>query len=208
MQDNFSNKILESRCNYNWNLMYFLTTRKYLKDIDDPDKRSKAEIIFKSFQENVSPKIPTFTKSIIHGDPNGLNIIVNKSLLGEDTYHLTGLIDFGDCCKSCCIFDLGICLTHVMLENLEPVTSSSVIEFVGPLISGYNSILPLSTGEFDVLCYLVLARCLQTAMNITYVAKPQNTNLLVTLPQRAWLLIDKLLSVSREKIDKIWKKYI
>ena len=189
--------------------MYFLTTRKYLKEIDDPDKRSKAEIIFKSFQENVSPKIPTFTKSIIHGDPNGLNIIVNKSLLGEDTYHLTGLIDFGDCCISSSIFDLGMCLAYMMLENLEPVTCSNVLEFVGPVISGYNSILPLSTDEFSVLYFLVLARSLQSAVmgEIGYKVEPWNTYLLST-PRKFWLLMDKLLNIPKEEVDTIWKKYI
>ena len=209
MQDNYSSKTLESRCNYNWDLMHFLTSKKFLREIDDPDKRSKAEVIFKSFQENVSPKLPTFTKSIIHGDPNGLNIIIKDSLLADDTYHLAGLIDFGDCCKSCCIFDLGICVAYTMLENLEPVTCSSVIEFVGPLISGYNSILPLSTDEFNVLYYLVLARCVQSAIigAVAFKAEPWNTYLLVT-PSKGWLLINKLLSTSKEKVDTIWRNYI
>ena len=187
--------------------MYFLTSKKFLKEIDDPNKRSKAERIFKSFQKDVSPKIPTFTKSIIHNDPSGFNIIMT---LADNTCHLAGLIDFGGSCKSCCIFDLGISLAHIMLENLEPVTCSSVIEFVGPLISGYNSILPLSTDEFDVLYYLVLTRCLQAAVmgEIAYKAEPWNTYLL-SIPQKAWLLIDKFLfTTSKGKIKEVWKNYI
>ena len=88
------------------------------------------------FERNVFPKIPNFKKGVIHGDANGLNIIVQKDNYGD--YQVVGLIDFGDCISSCYVFDLGILLAYVMTENLGLENGVSPIEFVSPVLCGYN----------------------------------------------------------------------
>lgn len=156
----------------------------------------------------MAPRLPTLGKGIIHGDVNGLNIILSRKLPASDICDLSGLIDFGDCAGSCTIFDLGICLAYIMLENMDPIYCSSAVEFVGPLIHGYNSILPLTPDEFDCLYYLVLARCVQSALNgqHAFKAEPWNDYLLIT-PNKAWKLVDTLLSTSKIEVDRIWKTF-
>ena len=171
---------------------------------DDPSKKTIAEAVFKAFKEQIAPKIPSFNKSIIHGDFNGLNIVLSKKL-----DHIAGVIDFGDCSKSCTIFDLGISLFYLMVENMDPVHCSSPVEFVGPVIQGYSNILPLSADEFDCLYYIVLTRSVQSAllgMNC-FRSEPWNKYLLTTI-DKGWAIADMLLSTSKEEVDRIWKTFL
>lgn len=94
----------------------------------------------------------------------------------------------GHSLRTCVVFDLGICLAYMMLENSSPVTSSSAAELVAPVIHGYNSVLPLTNEEFDSLYYLALVRCLQSALNgeLAFRAEPWNPYLL-TSSKKAWL---------------------
>ena len=178
-------------------------------DVDDCEKRNLAEIVLKSFKENVVPKMPLFTRSIIHGDGSGQNIIVRRRAEDDSTYSLAAIIDFEESVHSCTIFELGICLAYIMLENPNPVRCSSVVEFVGPLIAGYNSILPISSEEFDCLYYLVLARCIQSAVLGLHAhkAEPWNDYLIMT-PSKAFALVNLLLGFTKEEVDRLWKTFL
>ena len=183
--------------------------KEYLQDIDDLSYKHNAKRIFDAFEKYVSPRIPSFKRGIIHGDFNGLNIILKDKLPTEDSYHVAGFIDFNDCINTCTIFELGVSLAYIMQENMKPVNCSSPVEFVGPYISAYNTVLPLSTDELDCLYYLVLARCCQTALNgtLSFKVEPWNTYLLTT-PHKSWLLIEELLSCQKDEVDRIWKNHI
>lgn len=153
----------------------------------------------------MSPKIPSFRTGIIHADVNGLNIIVNKT---DDAYHVTGIIDFNDCINTCIIFELGISLAHMMRDNLPYIgTISDTVELVRPLISAYNKVLPLSNEELDSLYYLVLARIVLIAVNGArdHKAEPWN-NCFIDHNAKNWTLVNKLLSIPKEKVDEVWKK--
>ena len=169
--------------------------------MDDP---VRAEKILNAFEKYVTPKLPHFKQSVIHADANGLNIVLKLSEKGK-SYCYESFIDFGNSCKTCTVFDLGICLAYVMMENLKPVTCSNVLEFALPLIKGYNSVLPLREEELDCLYYLVLARCCQSGINgeICFKKEPWNNYLLTTV-HKCWLLVDELLDMSKESADKVW----
>lgn len=182
--------------------MTFTSVRKFLDDVDDPGRRSKAKVVFKFFEDYVAPKIPSLETGIIHGDCNGMNIIVKKQAT-TNSYQVAGLIDFGDCSKCCTIFDLGISLAYIMMENLN---CSNVVDLVGPVIQGYHGVFPRSEEEFDLLYYLVLARCVQTAIMGAHCfkAEPGNSYFLVS-PEKAWKVIHLLLSTGKEEVDRTWK---
>lgn len=205
LMNNFSNKFLSSRKNYDWDLMHFEGMRKYLHELSDPLQVENGEKIFKAFEEHVAPKIPLFKRGIIHGDLNGLNIVLQEKLSG-DGYRVAGFIDFNDSVKTCVIFELGISLAYIMQENTHPVTCSNVVEFVGPMISAYNSVVGLNAEEIDCLYYLILARCCQTALNgiRAHKAEPWNSYLLTT-PQKSWLLIEELINTPKCTVDDTWK---
>lgn len=162
-----------------------------------------AKLVFDAFETHVLPKMSLFKKGIIYGDANGLNIIVRKDSSGD--YQMVGMIDFGDCLSSYYIFDLGILLAYIMLENLNVGTSP--IAFIGPVLRGYTDAFPLSSEEIESLYYITMARCCQSALNGTnsFKHEPWNTYLLIT-PAKCWKLIELMLNTSKEEVDKIWAK--
>lgn len=189
--------------------MHFLDMRSYLQDLDDPRQVANGEKIFKAFEEHVVPCIPLFKRGVIHGDLNGLNIVLKDKSSAHDGYQVAGFIDFNDSVRTCVIFELGISLAYIMQENLQPVYCSSAVEFVGPMIRAYNTVLPLSAEELDCLYYLVLARCCQTALNgiRSHKQEPWNSYLLTT-PQKSWVLVDQLLNTAKSDVDRTWRNYI
>ena len=162
------------------------------------------ERVLTCFEDFVLPRMPSFMRGIVHGDPNGMNIILSKSD-SKDEYEIAGLIDFDDAMKSCMVFDLAILLAYAMLENLNPICCSSPIEFVNPILNGYLHTFPLTSEEVSSLYYLVLGRCCQSAVmcGISYKAEPWNDYLL-TSPKKCWVLMEILLSMGKENVDKIW----
>ena len=203
MQDGFDNHSLETRTLAQWDLSQFLTYRKYLHFLSTNKERELAKYVLDSFEKHIYPKLSSFKKGIIYGDANGLNIIVRKDSVGD--YQMAGMIDFGDCVNSCYIFDLGILLAYLMMENLEIQNGMSPVEFVGPVLRGYTDAFPLSREELDCLYYIVMARCCQSALNGTYSFKqePWNTYLLIT-PAKCWTLIELLLNTCKEEVDRLW----
>ena len=187
-----------------WDLTHLLHLRLYLPSINDPSKRASVERILQYFEDFVTPRMPTFRRGVVHGDPNGMNIILKK-IDSKDEYKIAGLIDFDDTFKSYSVFDLGILLAYVMFENLNPIGYASPVEFVGPMVNGYVHDFPLNPEEVSSLYYLVLGRCCQSAVlgEVCYKAEPWNDYLLTT-PKKCWKLIELLLSMNKEDVDKIW----
>ena len=180
--------------------------KELIKDVDDHKKRNYAETVMEMFEKNVLPKIPSLRKGIIHGDCNGMNIIVQKN--SSDHYQIAGLIDFSDSLNTCTIFDLGVCLAYIMLENLDPSSCPNVAEFVGPILRGYTNAYPITQEEFDSLYYIIMARCVQSAVNGEHLFKAEPWNLYVlTTPNKAWKLIETFLNMTKSEVDKIWMKY-
>ena len=179
--------------------------RKHLSSVDDPKKQSMAEKILEYF-DCITPKLTSFRRGVLHGDPNGMNIILKKND-AKDEYEIAGLIDFDDAVNSYSVFDLSILLTYLMIENLNPVGCSNPVEFVCPTVSGYIHKFPLTPEEVGSLYYLVLGRCCQSVLlgEVSYKAEPWNDYLLTT-PKKCWKLIELLLSMNKEDVDKIWCK--
>ncbi len=175
--------------------------------MDNVSRRANVEKILNDFESFVQPKMSSFCKGVLHGDANGMNTIVKKNELDE--YQIAGMIDFDDSVASCYIFEIALCLAYVMMENLNPIDGSSPVEFVCPLLQSYLEFFPLSSEEISCLYNLVLGRCCQTAVlgEIAYKAEPWNTYLLET-PEDAYKLIDILLAMGKEKVDKVWSEAI
>ena len=203
LQETFRNPFLEERTLVQWDLKHLLTYRKLIPHLKDSNEIKMAKLVLDAFEQHVCPKIPNFKKGIIHGDANGLNIIIQKGNL--DDYQMVGLIDFGDCVSSCYVFDLGILLAYIMSENLDLKNGMSPIEFVAPILRGYTDAFPLSKEEIDCLYYIAMARCCQSCLNgaLSFQREPWNTYLLIS-PAKCWRVIELMLSTAKEKVDKIW----
>ena len=197
----FSHPSIDSREFLDWDLMHFPTLRKYLPTVTEPNKKKMFEAVLDGFQKHVVPRIPDLAQGTIHGDVNGLNIVVKKDN-GQGYIH-SGMIDFGDCVHTCYVFELGIMLGYAMIEKKNP------IPLVGPMLCGYLHAFPMSEVELDCLYYVVLARLCQSAVlgEYQYTLEPWNTYLLTT-PVHAWRVIKEMLETPKEEVDRIWAEAI
>lgn len=188
-----------------WNIALFPKMKQYLADIPHPVNRRNAERIMGEFEEHVTPVLASLRTGMIHGDINGQNIILTERPSTDNGYHVTGFIDFNDAIETCIIFELGVGLAHIMSANLQSATCSSPVKFVSPIIKGYQAVLPLCTEELGCLYHIVLARCVHVAIHSarSCAMEPWNTYSL-TYTENCWKLINYLLSISKQDVDKAW----
>jgi len=84
-------------------------------------------------------------KSVIHGDANDYNVLVEKE-------RVVGLIDFGDIVYSYTVGDLAIAVAYVVLGKKDPYAAAA------PVIDGYQEEFPLTKHEVEALWPLVRLR--------------------------------------------------
>ena len=183
-----------------WDLQYFMCLKKYILHVEDKKTREMAHTVMAAYETNVLPRLPSMKKGIIHGDANGLNIILQK--IGEE-YEIAGVIDFGDTVCSHYLFELAIMLAHkmmVVIEYCDPV------EFVAPMLHGFLDALPLSGDDLSCLYYAVVARLATIAVKAEYDASmdASNTHISHALPV-ATKTMEMLLAVDKEDVDRKWK---
>lgn len=128
-----------------WDLQYTDTNFEKTEYISDPVVRKTVRYFFQNFSFDILPILRKQRRSLIHGDLNGDNILINGK-------HITGLIDFGDMSESYIICEVAIAACYVMLNSDKPF--SDVLTF----IRGFNSKLELSTDELRLLPPLIACR--------------------------------------------------
>jgi Ser/Thr protein kinase RdoA (MazF antagonist) len=150
--------------------------------VEEPERRAILDWAFAQMANSVSPVLGRLPWQFIHGDPNPENIRVN----GE---RVVGLLDFGDACHNPAVCDLAICLAYQMMEQEDPWAAA------GQVISGYESLRPLTSLERQVLLPLVCTRLAVTICVATErrLIDPHNSNWFVS-EQPAWQLLSRLQS--------------
>jgi Ser/Thr protein kinase RdoA (MazF antagonist) len=86
-------------------------------------------------------------KSVIHGDANDYNVLVD-----EAREEVVGLIDFGDLVYSYTVGELAIAVAYVVLGKQDPYAAAA------PVIEGYTAEFALTEAEVDALWPLVRLR--------------------------------------------------
>ena len=145
--------------------------------IDDLQRRELLAWAFAQFALKISPALATLPWQFIHGDGNPENIRITDG-------RVSGLLDFGDSCYNPTVCELAICLAYQMMDVANPMATAEQV------ISGYESVRPLSAAERSVLLPLV---CTRLAVSICVAAQRRtidasNSNWFVT-EAPAWSLL-------------------
>jgi Ser/Thr protein kinase RdoA (MazF antagonist) len=98
-----------------------------------------------SYGKNPRFSADKLRRSVIHGDANDYNVLVEKE-------RVVGLIDFGDMVYSYTVGDLAIAIAYVVLGKEDPYAAAA------PVIDGYQEEFPLTTHEVEALWPLVRLR--------------------------------------------------
>ncbi len=169
-----------------WDLQHYALNKKYVSYISSPAQQTLLRYFFMQLDNEVAPKMQHFRKSIIHGDANDWNVLVDKK---AET--ISGLIDFGDACYTQTINELAIALAYALMGHENP------IEKAIPLIKAYHEVLPLLPEELDALYYLIAARLCTSVCGAAYNKTLRPDDAYITISEKpAWALLEKWISIN------------
>ncbi|CAJ1060771.1 hydroxylysine kinase-like [Xyrichtys novacula] len=140
-------------------------------------------------------------KSVIrinHGDLNDLNVLVQPD--GSDGYRISGIIDFGDMYSGYYVHELAMVITCMMIEHPYP------IEAGGPVLAGWESVLPLNEAEKDCLYVLLLCRFCQLLVLVRHFLTlyPDNVEYLMIIPKKVIHILPQMWELGKEHVEKVW----
>ena len=137
-------------------------------------------------------------QGINHGDFNDLNVLVQSDESGG--YRISGILDFGDMNSGYYIHELAITIMYMMIEHPNP------IEVGGPVLAGWESVLPLNEAEKECLYLLVLSRFCQSLVlaRHTVALHPENADYLMISSKKGIPILHYLWELGREQVEKVW----
>jgi len=163
------------------------TIRTYVERIADRRKRQIVINILERYEDSVT-KLEALPHQVIHSDVNDYNVVVQ---LGDDGLRISGLLDFGDLSYSVRIAELAVACAYSMLTKTDPVAAACAVT------AGYQSVIPLSEDELNVLYPLICLRLSVSVCMSAYQKEIEPDNDYLTINEKpVWELLEKLTDVS------------
>lgn len=119
----------------------------------------------------------------------------------EDGRHrISGILDFGDMHIGYSIYELAIVIMYMMLKHANP------IEVGGPVLAGWESVLPLNQAERECLYTLVVSRFCQSFVLARYsvIVHPENEEYLTVTSKKSVPTLQLLWELGKEAVEKVW----
>ncbi len=178
-----------------WDLQFAMDNVDKLKYILKPKDQKLVHYFLDQYNHRVLPKIKQLPKSIIHGDLNEHNILVNQT-------SLVGLIDFGDCSYGPLINDIAIALCYLLMLD-----DSIDLDLLSPFISAYHAIRPIMIEEIDLIFWLIAARlCVSVLHSAEAKALSTDTDYILISEKAAWNLLHKWISINPISYEQSLRK--
>ena len=115
--------------------------------VTDPAMRAAVHAVESHHRLQVAPLLPGFRRSVIHGDMNDYNVLVDPARQG-----VTGIVDFGDASVSHSVNDVAIAMAYVALGADDPMAAAARVA------AGYHAVRPLYDDELSALFGLMTMR--------------------------------------------------
>lgn len=98
------------------------------------------------------------------------------------------------------IHELAITIMYMMTQHPNPV------EVGGPVLAGWESVLPLNEEEKDCLYLLVLSRFCQSIVmaHYTVTLHPENEEYLMITSKRGTHTLQQLWELGKQQVEKVW----
>ncbi|XP_074490644.1 hydroxylysine kinase-like [Sebastes fasciatus] len=181
-----------------WSLSKIPLLEDCLSVMDGDPLQEVIKAVLEQYKSHVQPKISSFQRGIIHGDPNDLNILVTP--VDNGRHEVSGVLDFSLLMNDCYVFDVAVLITYMMLENPSP------LDVGGAVLAGWESIMVLTDDERDSLFLLVLGRlCQSLVYGRCNVRKyPDNEKYLLTTAKSGTRLLTKLWELGKKEVERKW----
>lgn len=181
---------------HDWNLRDYHLVKPMIRHITDPAKQKIVAHYFALFEQDVLPAFRRLRHSVIYGDFNEANIIIDKG-------QLEGVIDFGDISYSPVACELAILLTYMMMMFPENCFEKAKI-----IIQQFQQNFPLTEEEIELLPHLIALRtCVSVCKSANEKAANQHTDYILISEQPAWNLLNKWISINPLFIVNEFKRY-
>jgi len=181
-----------------WNLCRATWILPHLKLIDDPRRRDWLACIMDRFTAHVAPRLERLRRGAIFGDANDHNLLVADD--GRGGQRLSGIVDFGDMCRSVIVGEAAVAAAYAMMDQDQPLAAAA------ELVAAYHRTLPLTDDELALLFPLVLTRLAVSVVNAAVVARERPGDAYVTVSEApAWRLLERLHDYDHRLAEARWR---
>jgi 4-aminobutyrate aminotransferase-like enzyme/Ser/Thr protein kinase RdoA (MazF antagonist) len=171
-----------------WDLARARWIRDYFHCIEDAERRALVERFLALYESEVVPALKSLRRSVIYGDANDYNVLVNPPL--PQPRKIVSVIDFGDMHYGLTVSEVAIAVAYAMLGEKDPLSAASNV------VAGYNSAFPLNEAEITVLYTLIGMRLAVSVTNSAHRKSLVPGDPYVTISEApAWEALEKLAAI-------------
>lgn len=131
-----------------WDVQHTAQMRPLLPHIPDADIRALTARCLDRFEADVQPRLAGMRSQIIHNDCNPNNVLYDAA----ETERVSGFLDFGDMVRAPLVCELAVAAAYHLRDGDDPLSATR------HMVGAYHAVVPLTTGELELLADLILAR--------------------------------------------------
>jgi len=170
----------------------------YAPSITNESQRQQVLAIRERFETHTRDALANLPQGFLHNDANDSNVMVQIDDYGK--VDIVGLIDFGDMAHGATVIDLGVCLTYVMMNRLDPLHATRHV------IQGYCDVRDLSDDEVACLLDIIKLRLAVSVSISAYHRAQEPDNVHMSLHEKqAWDLLTQLNTMSERFVHYFFR---
>lgn len=170
---------------FKWDSSQALWIREYLSSIEEPSRRALVQKVIMQYESSVVPLLPTLRKSVIYGDANDHNVLVERT--SNRPQEIVSVIDFGDMHYGLPISEPAIAAAYAVLGESEPLPAAAAV------VSGFHQTCPVTDAELSALFPLIEMRLALSVVNSACRKKLLPADPYVTVSEEsAWEALERL----------------
>ena len=172
-----------------WDLSRSNWARDYLGHIANPERRALAKKFLNLFEEEAVPRFPLLRRSVIYGDANDHNALIDPG-----TKRVVSMIDFGDMHEGFTVGEPAIAAAYAILGKNDPLAAA------GAVLAGYHEIFPLRDDEIAAFFALMGVRLAVSVVNSAHRKSLVPDDPYVTVSEApAWAALERLAAIDARK---------
>jgi 4-aminobutyrate aminotransferase-like enzyme/Ser/Thr protein kinase RdoA (MazF antagonist) len=181
-----------ARQEHPWDITRCAALRPHTHHIADAAARRNSEQILDHMAGNIIPRLKGLRHQVIHADVHSKNTLIDPGRPDR----ITGVLDFGDMVFAPLVAEVAIA------ADVEGVPDGELVETLGAVVAGFDSVLPLEEEEIDLVYDLVLARLAVTATIIAWrkEMRPDQPDYIHESEAPCWGTIEDLLARGRAQV--------
>jgi 4-aminobutyrate aminotransferase-like enzyme/Ser/Thr protein kinase RdoA (MazF antagonist) len=178
-----------------WDISRSNWARDYLGHIAEPERRALAKKFLNLFQEEAVPRFPLLRRTVIYGDANDHNALVDLK-----SGQVVSVIDFGDMHEGFTVGEPAIAAAYASLGKDDPLAAA------GAVLAGYHEILPLTVEEIAAFFALMAVRLAVSVVNSAHRKTLVPDDPYVTASEApAWAALERLAAIDAQTALKYFR---